>query len=422
MRPTRKTIMLHSSSRTSLVDVFEHCFEANIQSISSNDIVKMSRGAFDEVVQRIDKSLIDACDQDFPDHAILLDGMADPVLCRDDPQLKTRRAAKQAALMHEEVVVPILPLHFYMKESKDRSVHIANLASLLQWTQQNEPLLRRHIVTLVSPPSATDVLGRQEVVTLSRELAEALMRPEFCSFRSKYVPANDRCTAEEFKTIDAIVCSALGDITNSCRLNTNLAFLDQMWADVYSIIVQMLRRSESVDVPDHFDLERLNMSGPNSQAQVLQTLEVPAIDDIADEDFIAIRLNSDDFHALRASLRRVLTNTQIDLRAGLTLKDAFRKNTTELVIRARELQGQLRDKSLLSFLRSNAQTVTLGAVTQAASTIVADMALGQPHAAYVAAQFLSQLAFGILLTALAQSPTRRVQRQLRFYEALVDPA
>ena len=55
-----------------------------------------------------------------------------------------------------------------------------------------------------------------------------------------------------------------------------------------------------------------------SHASLLRDLELPALDDIPDEDFVSIRLESEDFDAFRAVLGRALKDTSRDVQLALT--------------------------------------------------------------------------------------------------------
>ena len=137
--------MSENSPRASIVDVFENYLGQRIQTTRDGTVGRLTIDQQRELVDLVDVHLRLTSESDLPDDAVLLDSMSDPVLVHDDPTTPmTTRRAKQVALYHGEVMIPMYPqrLEFDM-------VGPTYLDALLRWSRLHHELLRGHVLTLV---------------------------------------------------------------------------------------------------------------------------------------------------------------------------------------------------------------------------------------------------------------------------------
>lgn len=146
---------------------------------------------------------------------------------------------------------------------------------------------------------------------------------------------------------------------------------------------------------------------------------MPAIADIEDQEFVEIRKDAEGFAEFRETLSRSLDQTEKHVEQGQMLDKAFEDSLGEVRWRAELLRQDLRDKTLARYLRSQAQSVTLGAVSTAGVAAAARPAASAALPA-IAAQAGAAAAVYTLFAILGyRSPTRK-RRLLRFYDILLD--
>jgi hypothetical protein len=108
MPPEEKPQDTVPSKRASLVDVFENFFGASISTITGQNLESLSSSQADDLVEQIDIFLEAASREGFPEDAIALDGFASPIIIPyDRTEPRTTRRAKQVALAHSEVIIPL---------------------------------------------------------------------------------------------------------------------------------------------------------------------------------------------------------------------------------------------------------------------------------------------------------------------------
>ena len=97
--------------RSSIVDVFENYFGENIDRLASESMRKLPTGQAEELVYEADKYLESVQGSFIPTEAVVLDSLTNPILIPEDQsEPTTTLKAKQVALYHREVVIPIQPL------------------------------------------------------------------------------------------------------------------------------------------------------------------------------------------------------------------------------------------------------------------------------------------------------------------------
>lgn len=157
-----------------------------------------------------------------------------------------------------------------------------------------------------------------------------------------------------------------------------------------------------------------------SHAVLLHDLELPAIEDLADEDFVSIRLESEDFEEFRNVLGRALARTSKEVKGGHELNSSFQNNLDEVRWRAEMLRQDVRDKSLARYLKPAVQNVAIGSFVSTAATAAADSVQGASDITSLAARFGVSAVLGTLFALLVYSPPARKQRLLRYYDVLLD--
>ncbi|MCC7142216.1 MAG: hypothetical protein IT349_08965 [Candidatus Eisenbacteria bacterium] len=391
--------------RPSIVDVFENFFGDDIVRLSPELVEKLHPDRGDELVDHIDAFLSAAADSWFHEDAVCLDSLANPVLVANDPtEPKTTRRAKQVGLMHREIVFPMQPLAI------DHAIFgLRYPASLLSWSQVNHRLLRENIFTMIRRPNFATILDEVRAEQLLRFISDHLLESGPEDLLRRITPEGG--DAEELRlAVEASVASALTDAVSAGCVRSNLAFLDEDAGDIYSALLNgdCLGDTKVNEVP-------LTVS-------LLQTLELPAIADIADQDFVAIRQESEDFAEFRDSLSRALSKTKSALDQGRPLQDAFGTSLDELRYKADQLRHAMKDKKLLPYLRKAAQTASVGAAVGTGAAAAADIAKGELLPTALAARTVAQFLAHTLFALLFYSPPTREERLLRFYNVLLGPA
>lgn len=400
---------LDHAARPSLVEVYERFFEDDIESLSRESVESLPRAYIEELVRSIDSFLREAQQQDYPAHAVMLDSLANPIIFADDPsEPRTTRRVKQVALGHHEVVIPFQPLIIDYRCAQSHAEAASYPGQLLEWSRRNARLLREHVFSVTAPPSLFDALGHERASEVAVAMREALIAPDFENLRSRIVRAGESQESKE-NAIDSWLMGGLRDAVYASSLGSNLAFVDQNSGLVYELLLQFAG-GQSVDP----EIPHITEVG------VLQSLDMPAIDDLPDEEFVAIRLHAEDFEEFRGALGRVLSKTRVDHADGRSLREAFRDNLDEIHVRADALRRHVKDRALRRFLRSSVQGISLGAVVSTASSATADLAAGQVRPDSLAARFLTTMALATVFAAVFYKPAGREQRMLRFYDVLLD--
>lgn len=395
--------------RPSLVSVFENFFGEDINTLPKSVINSLPRNQLDDLVYIIDLFLEDAKKHDYPPEAVMLDSLSNPIIIPfDTTEPRTTRKAKQVALSHREVVIPFQALGIDYRCASNHKKARRYPAALLQWTRQNHVLLRQHVISVSGRPNILEVLGQDKVKQLTKELTDVFLTPNFRETRLRIIKPEEVGKAEEIDAINSWVYSMLMDAINANSINANLAFLDEDSGLVYQKIVASTKSLKIKRSPSVTDV------------QLLQSLDMPAIDDLPDHEFVAIRTQSDDFEEFRSALARVLAKTKTGVSSGESLQEIFKNNLDEIHIRADVLRREIKDKPLRKFLRTTLQGVSLGAITSTSAAAAADFVSGDSRPEALAARFLTTVGLGTLLAAVFYKPPNRQRRLLRFYNVLLD--
>jgi hypothetical protein len=387
------------------VDVFENFFRTEITKLSASSVYALSKSQADELVEGIDAHLAAAQADILPDEAVVLDSMASPIIVADDrTEPRTTRRAKQVALTHREVVIPVQPIHIDYQQCGRKYP-----ASLLEWTCRNAGLVRAHVLTLAGRPNVLAIFGVDYAKELAGDITEELMSPEHASLlKTLLTPESFADVHERRDSLEAFVYAAMGDAVAAGAFGSNLSFIDSDSGRLYGRMASIAR--------DQF----ATRSVPISHATLLENLDLPAIGEVSDEDFVQIRLQSEDFAEYRSVLGRVLDKTGADYQVGTDLNVAFRGQLDEIRWRAELLRRDVKDKSLKRYLRSTLQSVTLGSVVSTAATAADHATTGPLLVETLAARFGVSVVLGSLIAMFSYSPPNRKTRLLRFYDVLLN--
>ena len=387
--------------RSSIVDVFENYFGENIDHLTSESMRKLPTGQAEELVYEVDKYLESVQGSFIPTEAVVLDSLTNPILIPEDQsEPTTTLKAKQVALYHREVVIPIQPLAMDFEESASSQIE-----SLLTWSRNNNRLLRTHVFSLVQRMNPIRAFGQTECEELVASATDFIFddeelrrRVSLSMFRSG--------SAEEREWIEDSVWSILLDAANSGQLGANLSFIEPEAGRLYHELAKTLG-----------DAPALRNTG--AKAEVLEQLTLPAVEDIRDEDFVAIRTLSDDFEEFRNILGRVLRNTHTGITKGTELQDAFEDQLYEVRTKAHLLRSELKDRSLKSYLRGSLQSYSLGAFASGTGAALTAGLTGTLALGPLAAGTALSAVVGTLATVLMYRPPTREARMLRFYSSLL---
>jgi hypothetical protein len=190
--------------------------------------------------------------------------------------------------------------------------------------------------------------------------------------------------------------------------NANLSFTQETAGRFYQFCAEVLGQ------------ESQNGGQIFAQASLLRELELPAIEDLRDEDFVGIRQDSEGFDEFRSVLGRALRDTAADFESGKDLNTAFQAHLGEVRWKAELLTRDVKTKTFSRFFRSGAQNVTIGSFVSTAAAAAATIA---QHAALepvsLAARFGTSTVLGTLLALLLYKRQASPKRLLRFYDVLL---
>ena len=394
------------SDRASVIDVFENFLGTGIGQLTERNFEALAKDQAGELVAQIDIFLEAASGDAFADDAITLDGFASPIILpRDHTEPRTTRRAKQVALAHSEVVIPLQ--EFSQDYSRYGRLH---LSSFCQWLQRNEKLLRSHVFSLTRAPDLLDILEIDQVTDLADLLMEKLTDAGQEADLSRLMPNWQTVGRGELDAaLSPIIYTTLQDTAAGATLGTNLSFTQEAGGRCYQFCADALNAA-STSAPNVF-----------AHSVLLHDLELPSIDNLPDEDFVGIRLHSEDFGQFREVLGRSLGKTARQVEAGEPLDAAFRQSLDEVRWRAELLRHDTRDKHLAKFFRTTFQGITIGSIvsTAAAAAAVLPQSVGDVQS--LAFRFGTSLTLGTLFALLLYQPPKRKQRLLRFYDMLLDP-
>jgi hypothetical protein len=341
------------SNRASVINVFENFLGASINKITDSHLENLSVTEADELIEQLDLFLEAATNDDFAEDVISLDGFASPIIIpydRTEPQ--TTRRAKQIALVHSEVIIPV------QEVGQDyRRYGRKHLTSLCNWCRRNEKLLRAHIFSLARTPELFDAFEPDQITELADWLMGILIAGERESDLQRLIQGWHGMDRDHlFSALSPIVHSTLQDAVSGGVFGAGLSFTETTAGLFYRFCAETVNNSP------------LNPSSALfSHAVLLHDLELPAIENIKDEDFVGIRLDSEDFDEFRSVLRRALSRTSKEVKDGVELNSSFRNNLDEVRWRAEILRRDVRDKSLARYLKPATQNVAIGSFVSTAA-------------------------------------------------------
>jgi hypothetical protein len=393
------------TDRSCIVDVFENYFGVGVASLTPEDVAALPRDQAGELVEMIDAFLESASVEAVHPEAISLDGLCNPIIVADDPsEPTTTRRAKQVALMHREVMIPMQPLIVDFDLSGARYP-----AALLRWVKANATLLREHVFTLAARPNILVVHGEKKVRALVGSLVDELMKPEHATLRERLRLQTDTTEEEVRSTIDASLYSVLSDMGTAAHASANLGFVDNDAAALHEFVLGALPK------------EGLGADGRARHANLLKGLTLPSIDSVRDEDFVGIRQDSEGFAEFRGALGRVLARTDAGVIAGGGLDAEFRDNLDEIRWRAELLRKEVGKKAFRKWFGPTLGSVTIGGVVSTSAAAMTDLASsGAASPAGLAARLGTTVALATLAAIMLESSPTRKQRLLRFYEVLLE--
>jgi hypothetical protein len=393
------------TDRPSLIDVFENYLGTEISCLTDRNLEALTERQASELVDQIDIFLEAACDDEFADDAITLDGFASPIILPNDRSIPhTTRRAKQVALVHGEVVFPLEEFSLNYRTHGRR-----HLTSLCNWLATNELLLRSHVFSLTRVPELLDVLDSERLVDLADELLQILISGIADADLDAILP-NWRAMSRQdlVRTISPLVYTTLQDAAAGSVFGTDLSFTQEKGGRLYTFLAEKLQSVSRTESPLF------------AHARLLHNLALPAINNLADADFVSIRLQSEDFDQFRAVLRRALQKTKQQMEAGSELDTAFHGSLDEVRWQAELLRQDTRDKHLAKFLRSTVQNVAIGSLVSTVAAAAGAPPQSNEDLQLLAARFGVSATLGTLFALLFYKPPKRKQRLLRFYDVLLD--
>lgn len=395
-------IRRNSSERASVLDVFENRLGVSIAGITDHDIESLLEPQADELVEELDFFLAAAADDDFPGDAISLDGSASPIIVPfDSAEFHTTRRAKQVSLIHSEVVIPLQEVSLeYDRFGRD------HLVSFCGWVRRNEKLLRKHVFTLVRPPDVLDAFDPDQLAEMGDWIVERIADQGRDGDLVRSVLAGR--TGDLAADLSPVVYATIQDAFGGGALGASLSFTHAPAGRIYQFCADTVGNAFS---------DRSSLFGHSA---LLHDLELPAIDDVSDDDFVCIRLQSEDFAELRDVLERALGKTAKAIEQGGQLDASFRDNLGEVRWRAEFLRRDTKDKSLSKFLKPRAQSVAIGSIVSTLTAAAAEAVQGPPNALSLAARFGVSTALGTIAAMLTYTSPKRQSRLLRFYDVLLD--
>lgn len=389
-----------SVQRPSIVDVFENFLLDDITRVDDGTLKKLSSKEQDELADRIDEFLVAAQTDQFADDAVVMDGFASPIILSNDTSLpRTTRRAKQVALAHTEIIFPLEEYGLAHRE-----LGISRLVSFFAWVKSNTPLLRSHVFSLAAAPSPLDLISAD---TMMEIIDEGRGEDHRKALADAYSSLNgDRLLSclEDLGEIGALIAATLQDGAASGRFAADLSFTHVPSGAMFRSLMETSTREGDEALFRH--------------ARMLNDLELPAIDDLRDEDFVLIRDEAEDFDAFRSTLSRSLKETEDKIERGVELDEAFNASLDEVRWRAELLREKTSERGLFGFMKEQGQGVAMGTVmTSAAAAAASPFVLAS--APLVAAQAGAALAAGALFALMTFRSPKREQRLLRFYDVLL---
>lgn len=381
-----------SAERASLVDVFENALGHVIEHLPDNVIASLSPEQADELLGHLDEHLAASAHDAFAADAVMLDGFASPIVMPyDRTERRTTRRAKQVALAHSEVVLSVQELALdYGRYGRD------HIASLFEWTRRYRKLLQSHVLSVVRTPDVLDTLEPDQIADLAEWVADRF--PEVGSDAATVDPS----------ALRSMAYAMIQDTFAAGTLGTVLSFTHEPEGRIYEFCA---RSAEAAPIT----------SSPLSHASLLRDLELPSLDDLADDDFVSIRLESEDFGAFRAVLGRALRETAREVQLGGEVTASFRHHLDEIRWQAELLRRDTRDKTLKRYFRPAIQNVALGSLVSTTAASAATAAEGsEPSLLAAGVRFGTSVVLGTLISLLLYNPPNRKERLLRFYDVLLE--
>ena len=256
-------------------------------------------------------------------------------------------------------MIPVQPLEMELQDGES-----GYLEALLSWSRINDQLLRTHVFILVQRSNPIRLFEQNECEEIVTSTAKFILDNDELRLAVS-LPILRAGSIEESEWIKELVWYVLVDSANLGQLGATISFLEPAAGRLYHELAKTLGEAEAP-----------TLSNGGASAEVLEQLELPAVDDIRDNDFIAIRTQADEFEKFRSVLGRVLRKTQTEVTAGVELQDVFEDHLHEVRTRALLLRSELKDRFVKGYLRSSFQSDSLGAFASGAGAVLTERLTG----------------------------------------------
>jgi len=397
--------MSADSPRASVVDVIQNYLGCEISEKTGRQLRSLSVSQVSELVSLLDKFLYDTTKAAaWSEGAVLADdgtlGYLWDNSLGESPEVLSDQM-KQLALYYPEVLMPWGTISdAYAFEG------IKPVSTIIDYIYCNRRLIEAHVLTPVAHDDSKE--HQYAVLYPIYDLAMANATDTFARYAKKHMPMIDGLPLWEYrKSLRCYLLSLYESLYVAGKLGANPAFLDY---STDRLMLYHLRHPLYVPASHN--------SAEVATAHTLVSIEVPRLSKISADDLASLRSDVESFESWRQDFGSVLRMTARDLNQVDDLGQVFSDHCIILKERARSLDKELSRGSLKNRLSKAGSTLSIGALSAAASQSVIGT-LGLSNSLLVDLVKLGPAAaISVLWWLLLGSPGRDRKVLLRFYQSL----
>jgi hypothetical protein len=391
----------------SVVDVFENYLGEHISRITSTTVAKLSpeqQLALSNLLATFVHESTLA--RTYFQESVLADYTCNPYFANHDHE----QPALSKKLMHLILYYPRVLLQWDECEAFDSShrfgIDRQYLGYLAEYVRNAADLFRRGILLPIDSRPLISDKARQDCWDLAHRLSGNV---PLCKYARPRLPIRGVVKKGELKEfVEAFLTPVYEDLRLSRRTNAAPAFVDPVSDALFRY---------------HLQRGRVQCNTQTEQGMLsstLMALRLPALQDIAPADFIAIREQSEDFEEYRRVLGAAIRRVNERFTSGRNLDEIFHDEVAPLQFQVRQLQAARKDRSVGQFLKTTALTTTIGGISIALASGICE-SLGQNFDVLPKLIQTGAVPWVTLLYWLFfNRPNRNQERLLRFYNALYE--
>jgi hypothetical protein len=269
-------------------------------------------------------------------------------------------ATARLALLHSQVIVPIVGIEQWVWQGWQKRVERAGLQALHDWTKRHASLIRSGAVL----PFSHEVYLTHAVNQLCWRATLKLDVSDLAHRVTDFAPVVPiKSKDESVDIIHAVTHSLLEQLFCVRKISTTPVFTDRLSYNLWDAL------SPRMMIPA--------TNQPCEISRTLVELRLPDLTNISSEDIARLRADSEVFALWRARLWTVLRNARKRVEEGRAIDLAFQEESWPLKDAVEAIRKEMKSGSVFHQLKATGTTVLVGGAAVAATHYVLEY-LGIP--------------------------------------------